>query len=112
MVRNLTRGVVLAERVDIARGFFARGRGLLGRAALPPGEALVIVPCGSIHTLGMRFAIDVLLLDGAGRCLAVAHALAPCRLGPVVRGARCVIELPAGGAGETQAGDKIDWGAS
>jgi len=113
IVRNVTRGVVLAGRAEIARGFFARGRGLLGRVALPEGEALVIAPCGSIHTLGMRFAIDVLFVDGRhspARCLAVARALPPGRVGPMVRGARGVIELPAGGAGPSEVGDAIEWG--
>ncbi len=114
MVRNVTRDAVLAERVEIARGFFARGRGLLGRTGLSLGAALVIVPCGSVHTFGMRFAIDVLFLDARrspAACVAVVRDLPPGRVGPMVRGARSVVELPAGGAGPTAVGDVIEWGA-
>jgi uncharacterized membrane protein (UPF0127 family) len=100
---------VLAARPQVARGVLARARGLLGRAGLPPGEALVLAPCGSIHMLGMRFPIDALFLDREGRCLAVARNLRPWRLGPFVRGARAVVELPAGAAGPTQPGDRIRW---
>ncbi len=110
MLRNMTRGTVLADRPEVARGVWARGRGLLGRAGLGPGEALVISPCGSIHTFGMRFAIDTVFLDASGRCLAVARDLRPGRVGPMVRGARTVVELPVGGAGETAPGDVLAWG--
>lgn len=109
-LRNETRDVVLAARPEVARGMLARGRGLLGRRALAPGEALVLAPCGSIHMFGMRFAIDALFLDRDGVCLAVARNLRPWSVGPLVRGARAVVELPAGGAGPTRPGDRIRWG--
>ena len=41
----------------------ARLKGFLGRRGLAPGEGLLIVPAGSIHTLFMRFPIDVVFLD-------------------------------------------------
>lgn len=117
VLENATRAVVLADRLVLAYGFWARGIGLLGRASLDAGEGLLLAPCGSIHMLGMRFAIDALFLDGPsrpraqgqGRCLAVCRGLAPGRLGPLVRGARCVIELPAGAAGPTRPGDGLRW---
>ena len=40
-----------------------RARGLLGRETLGPDEALLLRRCRSVHTLGMRFPIDVVLLD-------------------------------------------------
>lgn len=46
---------------------FARMRGLLGRQGLDAGEALLLKPCNAIHTLGMRFAIDVRFYDRRGR---------------------------------------------
>ncbi len=117
VLENTTRAVVLAQRLVVARGFWARGIGLLGRASLDPGEGLLLAPCGNIHMLGMRFAIDALFLDGPiraelrgqGRCLAVCRGLAPGRVGPLVRGTRCVVELPAGAAGPTQPGDEVRW---
>lgn len=112
-VRNLTRGTVLAVHLEVARGFLARGWGLLGRSGLPDGHGLLLAPCDSIHTFWMRFPIDVVLLDrgtGTARCLAVARALRPWRLGPLLAGVRAVLELPAGAAGETAVGDEVAWG--
>lgn len=108
-IENLDRGVLLADRAWVAQGFWRRGLGLLGRSGLAPGEGLILEPCGSIHTFGMRFPIDALHLDRDGRCLAVARALAPGRLGPLRRGVRIVIELPAGTDAATLAGDRIHW---
>jgi uncharacterized protein len=45
---------------------------------------------------GMRYAIDVVFLDDAGRVLRVVHALQPNRISPRVKGATSVLELPAG----------------
>ena len=109
LLRNVTRGTVIARYPEVARGFWARGRGLLGRSALGPDEALVISPCGSIHTLGMRFGIDAVFLDRRRRCLAVARDLRPGRIGPLVRGAHSVVELPAGGARLVAPGDEVSW---
>lgn len=49
--------------VELARGAPARLRGLLGRDGLE--WALVLLSCGSVHTIGMRFAIDVAFVDRA-----------------------------------------------
>ena len=48
-----------------------RLRGLLGRAPawLGPCGVLVLAPCSSIHTFGMRLEIDVAFLDGSGTVL-------------------------------------------
>jgi uncharacterized membrane protein (UPF0127 family) len=72
----------------------ARFFGLLGRRPLATDEALWLSPCNSVHTLGMRYAIDVVYLDAADRVLEVRSALAPSRLS-AARRARSVIELPA-----------------
>lgn len=96
-----TTGAELARRTVHAASFLARLRGLLGRASLAEGEALLLDPCGSIHTLGMRFPIDVLFLDEGGAVLAALAHLPPWRVPPPVRGARRVLELPAGTLGRT-----------
>ena len=93
---NADRGTVLAERAEIARSFWTRGIGLMGRRGLPEGGGLVIDPCGSIQTWFMAFPIDVAFVARDGRVVRLAHAVPPWRLGPVARGARSVIERPAG----------------
>jgi uncharacterized protein len=108
-----TTGIVLAEHMVRADGFLARLVGLLGRAALREGEGLLLVPCSSIHTLGMRFAIDVLFLDGQGEVLRAVEALPPWRVPSPVRGTRMVLELPAGTLARTAtaAGNRVEFAA-
>lgn len=79
-----------------ALGFWARLRGLLCCPHLRPGQGLWIAPCRWIHTLGMRFAIDVLYLDREARVVHVVSEMRPNRIGPLVWGAHSVVELPAG----------------
>jgi len=57
----------------------------------------------------MRFAIDAVFVDRAGRVLRVAERLPPWRLATAAPGARDVLELPAGTAARTatQAGDEL-----
>lgn len=67
------------QRISVARSLFSRMRGLLGRKALPPGEGLLIRPCRAIHTLGMRFAIDVRFYDRRGTCVREVRQVPPGR---------------------------------
>jgi len=93
--RKLPRADVVSKRVPVAVGLPSR---LLGLALLRPeraGAGLLIPRCCSVHTFGMRFAIDVVFLDRAMRPIAICSALGPRR---VVRepAASAVLELPAG----------------
>jgi uncharacterized protein len=95
---NATRGAVLADRGEVARTFFARGMGLMGRAALPEGYALVIYPESSIHMLFMRLPIDVLFVDQAHRIISLRENLPPWHpfAGVAPWRGRYVVEMPAG----------------
>ncbi len=77
----------------IAASYRARTRGLLGRDGI--AGALMLTPCGSVHTFGMRFAIDVAYLDRRFRVLAVT-TMRPGRLGLPRLRARHVLEAEAG----------------
>ena len=66
--------------VRVLTGFFERMRGLLGRDGLPEGEVFVFPHCGSVHTFGMRFAIDVVFLDRDGRVLSIRENVRPGRV--------------------------------
>ena len=68
------------------------------RAGSSPARASWIKPSNQVHMFGMRYAIDVVFLDDAGRVLRVVHALQPNRISPRVKGATSVLELPAGTA--------------
>jgi uncharacterized membrane protein (UPF0127 family) len=70
-------------------------RGLLGRSSLPSGQGILLRPAASIHTFFMRFPIDVVFLDDELRVVEIAADLRPWRAAGK-RGARAVLELPAG----------------
>jgi uncharacterized protein len=109
-VRSRARPV--CESCAIADTVWTRLRGLMGRE-LEPGEGLLLRPSGSVHTCFMRFAIDVVFLDSELRVLAVSPAVRPWRL-RLQRGARAVLELPAGQADRVgiSAGDHLALGRS
>ena len=70
--------------------------GLLGHARLADGEALIFPECHSIHTVGMRFAIDVVFVDRQWTVVELREALAPGRLIAPVWSAWGVIEAASG----------------
>ncbi len=94
--RNARSGLVVASRLRSTRSMWERLRGLLGHAPLEAGEALLIRPCNGIHTVGMRYPIDVVFVDRAGRIVRLAREVQPLRFIPWVRRAHAVIELPVG----------------
>jgi len=84
-------------RVRIARSFAARLVGLLGRRALATDEALLLAPCNNVHTLFMRFVIDVVFLDREGTIVAIKPAVRPWRMAWAPRAHSC-LELAEGAA--------------
>src|SRR4051794_11013216 len=89
----LRDGDVLAS-LEVADSTMARTKGLLGRDGLD--GALLIRPALSVHTLGMRFPIDVAFCDRELVVLDVVCDMQPWRFGRPRLGARSVIEAEAG----------------
>jgi uncharacterized membrane protein (UPF0127 family) len=85
-------GEVLAS-LEVAESCGSRLRGLLGREGVD--GALLIKPARSVHTIGMRFPIDVAFCDGELKVLATT-TMARHRLGAPRLRARCVVEAEAG----------------
>ncbi|WP_329159018.1 DUF192 domain-containing protein [Streptomyces anulatus] len=77
----------------IAASYRARTKGLLGRDGIE--GAMMLTPCGSVHTFRMRFPIDVVYLDRKFTVLAV-RTMKPGRLGLPRLRARHVVEAEAG----------------
>jgi hypothetical protein len=73
----LLKGKVWVQHVELAATTWQRMRGLLGRRELPAGQGMLIDSCGSIHTVGMRFAIDVVFLDRTWRICRVCQNVRP-----------------------------------
>jgi len=98
----------VALSVEIAATRTSRRRGLLGRDRLDEASAMVLAPCTAVHTVGMRFAIDVVFVDRQGYAVKVVRDLRPWRLALASR-ARAVIELPAGSLrwGQVLLGDRL-----
>jgi len=72
-----------------------RGLARLDAGALPVGHALLFERCRSVHTIGMRFALDLVWLDGAGAVVRIDRGVGPWRMRTCL-GARSVVETAAG----------------
>ena len=81
--------------VHVAAGPFARLRGLAGLDDLPAEHGLLLPRTRSVHTLGMRFALDLVWLDRHGSILMVEGPVVP-RRHAMARSARSVLEVVAG----------------
>lgn len=106
---NSTKGTVLASQVEIADSFRRRVVGLLGRRALDPGGGLWLFPSNAIHTVGMRFPIDVVMLSRNATVVKVCAGVRPFSIvWPNLR-AESVLELPANTIAKscTAAGDLL-----
>jgi uncharacterized membrane protein (UPF0127 family) len=93
-----------AERPATRRG---RAKGLLRRNGIE--GAIVLAPCRQVHTLSMRFAIDVAFLDRDGVVLRIC-TLRPWRISPLVWRAQGVVEAEAAAFDRWQlrVGDRIE----
>ena len=111
---NLRNRQTVARHLRVADSLGARLRGLIGRREMIPGEEGLLIPTpvgiAQIHTLFMRFPLEVLYLDAAGRVMK-ADSIRPWRIGPLVRHCRWVLELPAGtiGVTDTHPGDAVQF---
>lgn len=110
-VRNATRRAPYGDRIRLAADRWSRLRGLLGRPEPQEGEGLMIYPCRGVHMYGMRYAIDVILLDEGRRVEALYPELAPWTRSKVHERARWALEVPVGTIErtETRAGDQLEW---
>jgi uncharacterized membrane protein (UPF0127 family) len=102
--RNIGRETVLAERLEVADGLWAKFMGLMGRASLEDGTGLWLPSSNGIHMMFMRFPIDAVFVgrpipaEGGARPVLSVHPGLRAWVGlvPFVRGADGVLELPVG----------------
>lgn len=85
----------LWHEVHVLTSFPQRLVGLLNQQGLPRGHAYWFPSCCSVHSWGMRFALDIIGLDKQQRIVAVRRNVQP---GGVLKlkGVKSVIECEAG----------------
>lgn len=91
----------ISMRVELANTFWSRLVGLLNRSWLDDNQGILLIPCTSIHTFGMRFAIDVIFLGRDGRVLGFADGVKSNRIRMAPRGTVMVMEVADGNRSRT-----------
>jgi uncharacterized protein len=81
--------------VHLARRYGERRRGLAKMEPMPTDHALHILRTNSVHTFGMRFALDLVWLGRGGRVVRIDTNVPARRMKTCLR-ARSVIETCAG----------------
>lgn len=94
----------LTHELVVLGGWVERLRGLLGTG--PDASPVLLARCGSIHTFGMRYAIDVAFLGERGEVLDVVRAVEPGRFCSCL-GAECVVERPSSGEAWLEVGEHL-----
>lgn len=94
---NVTRQTFLATNLRVANTHLQRLRGLVGTSpsTFQHGSGLWIVPCHGVHTIAMRYPIDVVYLDQEGRVVHVEDNVRPWRVTRMIVECATVMELPA-----------------
>jgi uncharacterized membrane protein (UPF0127 family) len=112
VAKNATRGVRLTECGRVADNFGTRLVGLLRDKQLELGDGLWIIPCNSIHSIGMKFVFDAVFLDKKLRVVHLMREMKPWRVSKMVFSAHSVLEVPAGIIFQTgtEIGDQFEMG--
>ena len=107
-IENSRNGRTVARTLLTAFDSKTRRTGLLRHDSLPESTALIIAPSNAVHTIGMRFAIDIAFVKRDGSIVKVYRALPPWRMAASLR-AFAVLELQGGAldATGTIAGDTL-----
>ena len=109
-VINLTKKTWLATKVRVADNFLTRLVGLLKRSHLGPEESLWLMPSKGIHTIGMKFPIDVVFLSKDFHVLGLVSGMLPNRISALHFRGFSVVELPSGTIkkSQTEIGDQFE----
>jgi uncharacterized membrane protein (UPF0127 family) len=95
-LRAFKNGRVIIPHLEVAANLWTQTVGLMGRNAIVPDGGLFIPHCNAIHTAFVRFPIDVIFLDEEMKVVRLVPELRPWKIVGFVRGAKSVVELPAG----------------
>ncbi|USA45365.1 DUF192 domain-containing protein [Acinetobacter sp. C26M] len=84
----------------VAKSFLARAGGLLFRKKLMSRQCLLITPCRSIHTIGMRYSIDIIFIDAFGYITDIYYDVKPFKVVSASAKACSVVEFLGGTLGQ------------
>lgn len=96
ILRNITQQTIFIPNAVLAKTFFARSRGLLGRKEIASDQALIIAQCPSIHMFFMKFPIDVVFADKKCKVIGLVKNIKPFSLSPFFFHGYYAIELKVG----------------
>lgn len=82
--------------LELKSSFFQKFRGLLGVQYLGEGQGIILSKCKQIHTFGMKFSIDVIVLDKKGLIIDFVGSVEPNKISRYYRKAYYIIELATG----------------
>lgn len=113
-IQNITRCTELASSAKEARDFLGRLVGLINKKKLAKDEGLIIYRCSAIHTMWMKYPIDIVFADRQLRIRKLVRHLKPWSFSPLVMSACIAIELPVGTIGRslTEMGDQLSFSNS
>lgn len=110
--RIAREGAAPIPQVWRADRWWPRLRGLLARPPLADDgtQALLITPCASVHTIGMRYPLDLVYLDRAGEVVGWREHVAPWRFS-ACRRAAATVEFHSGALAALQPrlGERWHW---
>ena len=108
-VYNRTKETFLAFRVKIADSIMSRLIGLLGKKFLEPDSGVWIIPANAIHTIGMLFTFDLVLIDKDFKVVGVRELVRPFKITRPNFRAESVLEVPAHTVfkSRTEVGDQL-----
>lgn len=104
-VVHLKTQKTLIDDLRVAKNSLTRIKGLLFSKPLRKGEGLWLVPCNSVHTIGMTYPLDLVFLNRKKCVVHVIKGLKPHRVSPIVFHAWSVIEMNAGTLDDFQLAD-------
>lgn len=90
-----SNGVIVGDRIKYAGTFLLRLKGLLFCKSLAPGEGLLLYPCSSVHSFGMKISIDIVFLEQNLHVLKTVSHMRP-GFTAQQKGARYVLEMAVG----------------
>ncbi|MCU7946455.1 MAG: DUF192 domain-containing protein [Candidatus Thiodiazotropha sp. (ex Cardiolucina cf. quadrata)] len=90
-----TTSEAIGLEVLLADSYLSRLRGLLGKKQLSDSEGLLLKRCATVHTVGMRYPLDLVFMDKRGKVLKCQEGVKPFRTAGV-RGAYYTLELNQG----------------